>query len=64
MTTIQLVLVLAAKEGWFVYQMDIKYAFLTKNLEEEVYVEQTPCFMILDFESKVCQLGKALYGLK
>ena len=54
MTTIRLVLALAAEEGWPVYQMDVKSAFLNENLEEEVYVEQPPGFVIPGSESKVC----------
>ena len=64
MTTIQLVLVLAAEEGWPVYQMDVKSTFLNGNLEEEVYVEQQLGFVIPSFENKVCRLTKALCGLK
>ena len=63
-TTIRLVLALAAEEGWPVYQMDVKSAFLNGNLEEEVYVEKPPGFVISGSESKVCRLRKALYGLK
>ena len=46
------------------HQMDVKSAFLNGNLEEEVYVEQPPSFVIPDSESKVCRLKKALYELK
>ena len=64
MTTIRMVLAMAVEEGWPVYQMDVKLAFLNWNLEEEVYVEQPPGFVIPGSESKVCRLRKALYGLK
>lgn len=64
MTTIRLVLALAAHEQWPVYQMDVKSAFLNGNLEEEVYIEQPPGFVVLGKEDKVCRLHKALYGLK
>ena len=64
MTTIRLVLAFAAEEGWPVYQMDVKSAFLNGNLKEEVYVEQPPGFVIPGSESKVWRLRKALYGLK
>ena len=64
MTTIHMVLALAIEEGWPVYQMDVKSAFLNGNLKEEVYIEQPSGFMIPGSESKVCRLRKALYGLK
>lgn len=54
-----------AGEGWIVYQMDVNSTLLKGNLEEEVYyVEKSPGFMILGSKSKVCQLWKAVYGLK
>ena len=40
MTTIQTVISLAASYGWLVYQMDVKTAFLNRDLKEEVYVQQ------------------------
>jgi len=39
MTTVYMVSTLATKEGWPVYQMDVKSTFLNGNLVEEVYVE-------------------------
>jgi len=61
MTTIRMLLAMAAEEGWPVYQMDIKSDLLNGNLEEEVYVEQPPGFVIPGSESKVCCLVKVLY---
>jgi len=60
MATIRLVLALAAKEGWPMYQMDVNSSFLNGNLEEEVFVEQPLGLMIPNSESMVCQLRKAL----
>jgi hypothetical protein len=42
--------------------MDMKLAFLTGALEEEVYVEQPSSFFI-GKEDQVFALNKALYGL-
>lgn len=43
--------------------MDVKYAFLHGNLQEEVYIEQPPGYIRSD-SSLVCCLKKSLYGIK
>ncbi|GKC52776.1 putative ribonuclease H-like domain-containing protein [Tanacetum coccineum] len=45
----------------FVYQMDIKSAFLYGNIEEEIYVCEPPGFEDPDFPNRVYKV--ALYGL-
>lgn len=62
--TIRLLLSLAAQNQWKIHQMDVKSAFLNGYLEEEVYIEQPPGFVIEGYEDKVLRLKKALYGLK
>ena len=48
-----------------VFQFDVSSACLNADLEEDVYVEQTPDFEIRVKGSKlVCKLLKGLYGLK
>ena len=42
--TIWIVLAMAGKKGWPIYQMDVKSLFLNVDLKEEVYVEQPPGF--------------------
>ena len=44
--------------------MDVKTTFLNGVIEEEVYIEQPPGFETRDKKTHVCQLNKALYGLK
>ena len=44
--------------------MDVKSAFLNGYLEEEVYIEQPPGYVMKNQEDKVYKLKKALYGLK
>lgn len=63
-TTIRTVLALAGHHGWPVFQMDVKSAFLNGDLQEEVYVEQPPGFVISGKERMVYKFRKALYGLK
>eukprot|EP00253_Pinus_taeda_P001646 PITA_01646 len=64
MSTIRLVLALAAQFNWKVHQMDVKCVFLNSDLQEEVYMTQPPGFKVAGLEQKVCRLVKALYGLK
>nr|GEW51551.1 hypothetical protein [Tanacetum cinerariifolium] len=54
----------AAHKSFFVYQMDVKTAFLYGPLKEEVYVNQLDGFIDLYHPDKVYRLKKALYGLK
>jgi hypothetical protein len=44
--------------------MDVKSAFLSSVLEEEVYVKQPPGFESEKYPHQVHKLRKALYGLK
>jgi len=62
--TIRLVLALAAQNGWKVFQLDVKSAFLNGSLQEEIYVDQPEGFAAQGQEEKVYLLKKALYGLK
>ncbi|GJU81454.1 putative ribonuclease H-like domain-containing protein [Tanacetum coccineum] len=50
-------------QGFLVYQMDVKSAFLYGTIEEEVYVTQPPGFKDPDHPDKVYKVVKALYGL-
>jgi transposase InsO family protein len=62
--SVRLLLAHAANEGWAVHHMDIKSAFLNGELQEEVFVEQPPGFVLKGQEGKVLRLVKALYGLR
>ncbi|GKC10875.1 zinc finger, CCHC-type containing protein [Tanacetum coccineum] len=63
-TTIRLLLALAAIHNLMIHQMDVKIAFLNGDLEEEVYMKQPKGFVTLGNEHKVCKLVKSLYRLK
>jgi hypothetical protein len=55
---------LAASYGMTIHQMDVKTAFLNRELEKEIYMDQPDGFIANDQEGKVCKLLKSLYGLK
>ncbi|GJW78488.1 zinc finger, CCHC-type containing protein [Tanacetum coccineum] len=62
-TTIRLLLALAAIHNLLIHQMDVKTAFLNGDLEKEVYMKQLEGFVMTSNEHKVCKLVKSLYGL-
>nr|GEX36307.1 copia protein [Tanacetum cinerariifolium] len=60
---IRLFLAYASFMGFMVYQMDVKTAFLSRTIKEEVYVCQPPGFEDPDYPNKVYKVVKVLYGL-
>ncbi|KAK3160978.1 hypothetical protein QOZ80_1BG0069800 [Eleusine coracana subsp. coracana] len=64
LTTIRVLVALAASHGLIVHQMDVKTAFLNGELDEEICMDQPDGFVIKGQEDKVCKLLKSLYGLK
>jgi hypothetical protein len=64
LTTIRVLLSMAASHGLLVHQMDVKTAFLNGELEEEIYMDQPEGFVVKGQKGMVCKLVKSLYGLK
>lgn len=64
MSSIRVILGLAASHDLEVEQMDVKTAFLHGELDEEIYMEQPEGFVVNGKENYVCRLKKSLYGLK
>ncbi|KAK1681303.1 hypothetical protein QYE76_042151 [Lolium multiflorum] len=64
LTTIRVLLSLAASHGLLAHQMDVKTTFLNGELDEEIYMEHPDEFVVDGQEGKVCKLLKYLYGLK
>jgi hypothetical protein len=64
LTTMRVLLFVAASYGLIVHQMNVKTAFLNGELEEEIYIDQPDGFVVKGEERKVCKLLKSLYGLK
>lgn len=63
-TSIQMILAIAALRNLEVHQMDVKTAFLNGELDEEMYMEQPEGFSAPGQSKKICRLVKSLYGLK
>nr|GEW66661.1 retrovirus-related Pol polyprotein from transposon TNT 1-94 [Tanacetum cinerariifolium] len=61
---IRIFLAYVAHKSFYVFQMDVKTAFLYGLLKEDVYVCQPEGFIDADHPSHVYKLKKALYGIK
>ena len=68
LTSVKLLLSLAAAQGWSLTQMDVSNAFLHGILEEEIFMSlpqgYTPPPGVTLPPNPVCRLRKSLYGLK
>ncbi|GKB85402.1 ribonuclease H-like domain-containing protein [Tanacetum coccineum] len=62
--TIRTVLSLAASRHWPIHQLDVKNAFLHRDLSETVYMHQPLGFQEFAHPDYVCLLQRSLYGLK
>ncbi|KAF3684374.1 putative tyrosyl-DNA phosphodiesterase 2-like [Capsicum annuum] len=63
-TSIRMLIALAAVYDLQIHQMDVKTTFINEDLEEEIYMEQPEGFVVPGKKNKVCKLTKSLYGLK
>ena len=62
LTSIRILLAIAARHRLQAHQMDVKTAFLYGDLNEEIYMDQPDGY--IDDPALVCRLRKSLYGLK
>ena len=46
MVTIHVLVALAAQMKWKIWHLDVKSAFLNRNLTEEIYVAQSEGFVV------------------
>ena len=63
-TSIRLLLSVAAAFDFEVEQMEVKTTFLHRDLEEEIYMKQLEGFAVKGKKEHICKLKKSLYGLK
>ncbi|GJV37235.1 calcineurin B-like protein 4 [Tanacetum coccineum] len=63
-TSIRMVLAIAALRKLKVHQFDMKMTFLNGDLENVLYMNKPEGFMAPALESKVCRLVKSLYDSK
>lgn len=65
LTTVRLLISLAAFYSWPLHQMDVKNTFLNEDLDEVIYMDPHLGFWAEgEYAGKVCHLRKSLYGLK
>ena len=62
-TSIRMMIAIAALRNLEIHQMDIKTAFLRGDLNEEIYMEKPEGFSAPGCK-KVCKVVKPFYGLK
>ena len=57
-------LAIAAYYDYEIWQMDVKIAFLSGDIDEELYMMQPKGFVDPKDANKVCKLQRSIYGLK
>lgn len=62
--TLRSIVALAGHQGWKIFYLDVKIAFLNGIIEEDIYVSQPPGFNSSPNTNYACELKKALYRLK
>ena len=62
--SIHLILAMVASLDLELHQIDVKTAFLNRELDEEIFVDQPIGFVVKGQERKICRLNRSLYGLK
>jgi hypothetical protein len=61
---VRLILVIVVDMDLELYQMDIGTTFLSRELNEKIYIDQPLGFEIKGHECKVCKLKRSIYSLE
>jgi hypothetical protein len=64
MTTIHVVMSIAAYHDWEIHQIDVKSAYLNTQLHDDIYMHKPPGYLKVEDLGKVLGLLRSLYGLK
>lgn len=64
LNSFRLLISLATNLDWPLHELDVTNAFLHGDLQEVVYMQQSPGFVAEEESNKVCLLRKSIYGLK
>ena len=64
MSSVQVVISLAACHSWKLWQFDVKNVFLYGEIDKDIYMGQLLGYISNSHPEYVCKLQKALYGLK
>jgi len=64
LNSLRSLLAYAVNKKLIIHQMDVNTAFLNGHLQEDIYMEQPPGYVIEGKEDLVCYLQRSLYGLK
>ena len=64
MKSIRILIAIAAQEEWELHHLDVKTAFLNREIKEDIYISQLEGFEIKGKEDHILKLRKALYRLK
>jgi Reverse transcriptase (RNA-dependent DNA polymerase) len=60
----RIIMALVAHFDLELHQMDVKTAFLNGDIDECIYMSQSPNYESDDSKQMVCKLKKSIYGLK
>jgi hypothetical protein len=60
----RIIMILVTHYDLELHQMDVKTAFLNRDLDENVYMAQPKDFVIKGKERMGCRLKRSIYGLK